>query len=339
MLGTSRHVHRLFSIAPLKVEAFKYAVRNVSSKRSCSLISVPISLGQPHIGADYSPARLKEAGLIKLVKGLNWNVNEIPDIVAAENINTNSASTKTLTSTKAKNIAQVGHTSENVYKTVLKEAKTDDFVLILGGDHCIPIGTITGLKEARPNMGVVWVDAHADLNTPESSNSGNMHGMPLGFLMGLVENVQRYPSMDWFKPCLNPSEIVYIGLRDLDEFEKVMIKKLGIKAYTMYDVDRIGIGRVMAEIEEYFKEKQHIHLSYDIDALDPVFAPHTGTAVTGGLTFREGNFICEYLYNTGKMTSMELVEININLAQHLDPKTTIDMSLTILGSTMGKSIL
>ena len=308
---------------------------------ACSLISVPLSLGQPFVGADHSPRLLKEAGLLQILGDLGWRVNQLPDVEASEDKNTNkdASSTGTLSDVNAKNCNQVGATCKTVFDTVYKEAQTDNFVLVLGGDHCIPIGTISGLVKARPNTGVVWVDAHADLNTPESSGSGNMHGMPLGFLAGLVEDAKKYPSMDWFESVLAPKDIVYIGLRDLDSFERRMIKKLGIKAYTMYDIDRLGIGKVMEETEEYLKNYDNIHLSYDIDALDPVFAPSTGTAVKGGLTFREGNFICESLHNTGKMTSMELVEVNPTLHTHMDAQKTIQMGLALIGSTMGEKIL
>jgi arginase len=226
-----------------------------------------------------------------------------------------------------------------MHKKVLEEASTGNFVLILGGDHCIPIGTIGGLLQARPSTGIVWVDAHADINTPESSSSGNMHGMPLSFLLGLIDNVTAYPGLSWFNPCLKPRDIVYIGLRDLDKAEKETIHRLGIKAYTMYDIDRLGIGKVMEETNAYLADYKHLHLSYDIDALDPFFAPHTGTAVRGGLTFREGNFICEALSESGRLTSMELVEVNPSLHQDMDSKLTIDMALTLIGSTMGQRIL
>ena len=333
-------LRRLCAKVPFHTRSLHYS-RPVQSSKTCSLISIPISIGQPKDGADDAPRVLKEAGLLNLLEfKLGWSVKQLPDITATTSTSdTNKDPSQTLALVTAKNCAQVGSTCEEVYKGVYEQAKTDNFVLIHGGDHCIPIGTISGIVNARPNTGVIWVDAHADLNTPVASNSGNMHGMPLGFLTGLVEDAQRYPSMDWFKPCLGFKDIVYIGLRDLDTFEKEMIKKHNIKAYTMYDIDQLGIGKVMDEINEYFSTKDNLHLSYDIDALDPMFAPHTGTAVRGGLTFREGNFICKYLHNTGKMTSMELVEINPLLRPDVDKNQTVDMAMALLGSTMGEKVL
>lgn len=311
---------------------------NINCERrlnTVSLISVPLNLGQPFLGPDLSPILLKDHGLLKLLANCGWRVHTQPDVVSSisfrNGINENTEN--------AKNCAEVGAVSEKVSQQVYQNALKDVFVLILGGDHCISIGTVPGILKARPNTGIVWVDAHADINTPLTSSSGNMHGMPLGLLLGQYAEVKKLPNFSWFEPCLNPSDIVYIGLRDLDAPEKMMIKKLGIKAYTMYDIDKIGIGKVMEEVVSYLKNKDSIHLSYDIDAIDPFFAPHTGTAVRGGLTFREGNFICESLYASGKLKSMELVEVNPSLHGGVDPKATIEMATTLIGSTMGQSIL
>ena len=307
--------------------------KSTSNQKQCSLLSVPISLGQPFMGPDRSPGMLMNNGLLKMLGDCGWRVAVVPEITP------DAAAPKALDSPNAKNCSQVGSVCERIYNKVLEHAKMDNFLLILGGDHCIPIGTIPGIVKARPSTGVVWVDAHADINTPQTSNSGNMHGMPLAFLLGLVENAQSYPSMQWFRPCLQPRDIVYIGLRDLDLGEKEAIKRLGIKTFTMYDVDRLGIGAVMEQTAAYLDKHKKIHLSFDIDALDPFFAPSTGTAVRGGLTFREGNFICEHLYASGKLASMELVEVNPSLHSDVDAKKTIDMSMTLLGSTMGQQIL
>ena len=309
-----------------------------TSSKTVSVISVPCNLGQPFLGPDQGPKLLIESGLFGLLADCDYRIKQIPDILPIVTHESN-ADVKLMAARNARNSLQVGLTSEVVHQKVFEEAKTDHFLLILGGDHCISIGTISGIKAARKSTGIVWVDAHGDINTPRTSGSGNMHGMPLGFLTGLVDDHQSYPGFAWFNPCVHPRDVVYIGLRDLDAGEKANIKKSGIKAYTMYDVDEKGIGTIMKETAEYLKSYDHIHLSYDIDSLDPFFAPHTGTAVRGGLTFREGNFICEYLHASGRLTSMELVEVNPSLHQDIDPKHTIDVALTLIGSTMGKTIL
>ena len=304
---------------------------------TASVMSVPISLGQPFLGPDRSPGLLMDKGLIQLLGNCGWRVSLVPEITSSSS--GESASSDVGSNLNAKNCAEVGRVCEDLFKVTREQATTGNFLLILGGDHCIPIGTIPGIKAARPKTGVVWVDAHADINTPSSSGSGNMHGMPLAFLLGLVDNASSLPSMQWFKPCLEPKDIVYIGLRDLDTPEKLAIKRLGIKAFTMYDVDRLGIGKVMEQTADHLSKHESLHLSYDIDALDPVFAPSTGTAVRGGLTFREGNFICEYLAASGKLTSMELVEVNPSLHSDLDANKTVEMALTLIGSAMGQTIL
>jgi len=317
-------------LAVKRVHAATLQTRSVGG--TASVLSVPISLGQPFLGPDRSPGMLMDKGLIKMLAECGWRVQILPEI------SSNDAAVKE-NQLNAKNCELVGETCERIYKVVSDVARSDNFLLILGGDHCIPIGTIPGLVAARPSTGVVWVDAHADINTPATSSSGNMHGMPLGFLLGLVSNVSTYPSLQWFKPCLNPKDIVYIGLRDLDGPEKMAIKRLGIKAFTMYDVDKLGIGKVMEQTCDHLSKHQNLHLSYDIDALDPFFAPSTGTAVRGGLTFREGNFICEYLAESGKLSSMELVEVNPSLHSDMDSKQTVEMALTLIGSAMGQKIL
>jgi len=304
-----------------------------------SVFSIPINLGQPYLGPDKSPSLIYNSGLLKLLGNCGWRVKQIPEISSSSDSNIISQLNHDELNYNARNINQIGQVCNRIYNDISKEADSNNFILVLGGDHCIPIGTIPGLLSKRPNTGIVWVDAHADINSPETSSSGNMHGMPLSFLLGLVKDYNRIPSMTWFQPCLNPSDIVYIGLRDLDEPEKKIIKQLGIKAFTMYDIDKYGIGLVMDKCLDYFKDKTNIHLSFDIDALDPFYAPSTGTAVRGGLTFREGNYICETLSLSKKMTSMELVEVNPSLHSDMDAKTTIDMAMTLIGSTMGQTIL
>jgi arginase len=306
------------------------------TNNTVSLVSIPLAIGQPYVGPDTSPNLLKKNGLLQLLGDCGWRVDQMPDVLE---VTSNDVGSIDMSNLNAKNCASIGATCEVAAKVIYEKAMDDNFILILGGDHSIPIGTIPGLMKARPNTGVVWVDAHADINVPKSSPSGNMHGMPVSFLMGLVEEAKKYPSMSWFEACLKPQDLCYIGLRDLDTPEKELIRSLGIKAYSMYDVDRLGIGMVMEQTKDYFADKSHLHMSYDIDALDPFFAPSTGTAVRGGLTFREGNFICESLCETGKLASLELVEVNPSLHSNVDAQSTVDMALTLLGSSMGQRIL
>eukprot|EP01041_Mallomonas_annulata_P002860 gene2860-5622_t len=305
----------------------------IRNPRTVSVISVPINLGQPRLGPDLTPSALFQHGLANLLSSCNWRIEQIPECVLS-----NHTRVEDIERINAKNCDEVGSVCRKLYTQVQNEIQKGNFILILGGDHCIPIGSIPAIMHNRPNTGIIWVDAHGDINTPSTSPSGNMHGMPLAFLLGLVENAKTLPSMEWFEPCLSPQDIIYIGLRDLDPGEKAIIKKLGIKTYTMYDVDKYGIGHIMEECKKYFSTK-NIHLSFDIDAVDPFFAPHTGTAVRGGLTFREANYICEALAETGNLTSMELVEVNPSVHNHQPSTLTLEMALTLIGSTLGQRIL
>lgn len=310
----------------------------LNSGRVCSVWSIPINLGQPLLGPDKAPSLLQKAGLNNILKQCDWRVDIQPPFEAAP------VSHTVHDFPSAKNIDQIGRTCKTICDTMTNyiAQNEDNFHLILGGDHCIPIGTIPALVSRRPNTGVIWVDAHADVNTPPLSSSGNVHGMPVAFLLGLIENCQKLPSFDWYKPCLKPEDIVYIGLRDVDEPEKETIRKLGIKAFSMHDIDRYGIGMVMEKTLQYLAHKDHIHVSYDIDALDPFYAPATGTAVRGGLTFREGNFVCEMAYSTGKLSSFELVEVNPTVNTQLfigASNDTVEMAMTLIASAMGKQLL
>jgi arginase len=172
-----------------------------------------------------------EGGLANTLTDLGWRI-DIVDPSLFDQSRYDKAGYDNSSNPKNCNIA--GKAMKDIEDTVYEHAHNkENFLLMLGGDHSIPIGTIAAVKRARPNTGIVWVDAHADINTPKTSGSGNLHGMPLGFLLGLVEDVQALPSFDYFEPCLQPSDIVYIGLRDVDKEEKRVIKELGIKAFTV----------------------------------------------------------------------------------------------------------
>lgn len=179
--------------------------------KTTSLISLPVSLGQPLLGPDRSPSMLMDNGLLSMLGNLGWRVLQAPDIISTA---MKHDSFNDIHTPKAKNCAQVGQICQKIYDQVSEHAATDNFLLILGGDHCIPIGTIPAIIKHRPSTGVVWVDAHADINTPQTTMSGNMHGMPVSFLLNEVQNVQSLPSMSWFNPpYLKPRDIVYVGLR------------------------------------------------------------------------------------------------------------------------------
>lgn len=244
-----------------------------------------------------------------------------------------------------KNVDYVSRVTELVHAKVKKACKKGHLALTLGGDHSIGIATVSGSIAAYPNLGVIWVDAHADINTPETTESGNLHGCPVSFLMGLGSPVKQFA---WLKPCLKKSNIVYIGLRDVDAGtqslhnlgEKKLLKDNNIRAYSMHDIDKYGIAEVMKRTFEYLGPKNPIHLSFDVDALDPTVAPATGTPVRGGLTFREGHFICEEVFDTGRLVSMDMVEVNPELGEtDIAKKTTVQIGCSLIRAAMGESLL
>lgn len=226
----------------------------------------------------------------------------------------------------------VSAVTRQLSQQVYEHARQGRYVLTLGGDHSIAIGTISGTAKAikerlSQEMAVIWVDAHADINTPETSGSGNIHGMPVAFLAGLATE-KREDVFGWLQEDqrISLKKLVYIGLRDVDRGEKSILRDNGIKAFSMHDVDkygwssiswpgssglltlnRHGIGRVMEMALGHIGTDTPIHLSFDVDALDPQWAPSTGTPVRGGLTLREGDFIAECVHETGNLIAMDLV--------------------------------
>lgn len=246
---------------------------------------------------------------------------------------------------RAKNSLIVGEGTHKLAQVVEGTIGRGEFPLILGGDHSIGLGSLAAVLKARPDVGIIWVDAHADLNTPMTSPSGNMHGMPVGLLMdGVMDLDNLPPGCEWVKdyPRLSPDSIVYVGLRDVDTGERKLIHDLNIKAFTMTDIDHYGIGGVMDAAMDHLLQKDSnrpLHLSYDIDAVDPSFAPATGTTVRGGLTFREAHFVAEMVAQSGNLASAEIVELNPNLSDDSGADETVDLGLQIVTSLMGKSII
>jgi len=231
---------------------------------------------------------------------------------------------------------------------VESKLKMGRFPLILGGDHSIGIGSLAGILRAKPDTGVIWVDAHADLNVPSVSESGNMHGMPLGLMMKeLISDRSVIPGLEWLEegtnpPHLAPDSLVYVGLRDIDKAERQFIRQLGIRTFTMYDIDHLGIGRVMdLALEHLLKKKpdRPLHLSYDIDAVDPLHAPATGTAVRGGLTWREAHFVAEYVVKSGALSSAEIVEVNATLSNDAGATSTVELGHQLVNALLGEAIL
>lgn len=243
-----------------------------------------------------------------------------------------------------KNPRAVSAVTQKLSSQVYEHAREGRFVLTLGGDHSIAIGTVSGTAKAirerlGRDMAVIWVDAHADINTPETSDSGNIHGMPVAFLTGLATDETDQP-FGWIADDqkISTAKLVYIGLRDVDRGEKKILRDHNIKAFSMHDIDRHGIGKVMDMALGWIGRDTPIHLSFDVDALDPMWAPSTGTPVRGGLTLREGDFIAESVHETGNLVALDLVEVNPSLEKE-GVSETVRAGVSIVRCALGDTLL
>eukprot|EP00456_Euglypha_rotunda_P051469 TRINITY_DN41574_c0_g1_i2.p1 TRINITY_DN41574_c0_g1~~TRINITY_DN41574_c0_g1_i2.p1 ORF type:complete len:341 (+),score=22.47 TRINITY_DN41574_c0_g1_i2:74-1096(+) len=318
----------------------------IKSPLTVSIIGAPLGHGQPLQGVDDGPGLLRGRGLCKKLEQDGWIVEDTGDLQFEMPLDdtTPKEDTTVFDFPSVRWARAVGEANRKIARATYVNARDGKFVLTLGGDHSLAIGSISGILRARPNIGLVWVDAHADLNSPDTSSSGNIHGMVLSYLMN-YNRTRSTPGFEWMNaiPVLKPSRLVYVGLRDVDRPEKQMIKELGIKAFTIFDVDRYGIGQVMIRAIEHITSRQSnpIHLSFDIDSIDPTFAPSTGTRVSGGLTYREGYYIAESLAQTGLLTSMDMVEVNPKLGPdpEADAEVTADLANGLIASALGNTII
>lgn len=240
-------------------------------------------------------------------------------------------------------IQTVGNGVKQLKEVFERKAGEGKFCLVLGGDHTIGTGSLAGMLSVHPDAGIIWVDAHADINTPDCSSSGNMHGMPISFLMrGLVDSA-KVPGFEWLVdgPTMKPEQLVYVGLRDVDVPERRIIRELGIKAFSMQEVDRYGIGKTMEMALDHLcgKKQRPLHMSYDIDAVDPVVAPSTGTKVRGGLTWREAHYVAEAVAETNLLVGLDMVEVNPSLSPGAGAQNTVEMALVLITSALGNRIL
>jgi len=303
-------------------------------KRGLSYIGAAFKHGQKKDGVDIGPQALRQAGLIDSLRSLCSDVRDLGDI-ASEDVLGDSTGVDILHMPRT-----VGEFNRQLAERVATEARENRFVLTIGGDHSIAIGTIIGLLRERPDLVIVWVDAHADINVPESSASGNIHGMPVSFLTALVDR-SSVPGFEWMDQTLLFDRIAYVGLRDLDPKERDFIREKNIRAYTMHEVDQLGIVRVMDEIITHLNPQgdRPFHLSFDIDGVDSALCPATGTTAPGGLTLREARYLCERLAATGKLNSMDMVEVNPILSTADGSKKTVEAASYLIQSALGRTLL
>jgi arginase len=267
------------------------------------IIGVPIDLGADRRGVDMGPSAIRYAHLHQRLEGLGYTLED------KGNIEVPILETCQITDPKLKYLDCIIPMGRRIAGAVATSIQGNRFPLVLGGDHSLSVGSIRGAAKHR-KLGVIWVDAHADFNTPETTPSGNIHGMPLAALCGLGDP-RLVCLWDETPPVIDPQRVAVVGARDLDPGEKRNLRQAGVMVQSMEQIDRLGmVTAIERAVERVSRDVDGIYLSFDMDALDPRHAPGVGTSVPGGLTFREAHLACEVLAETGKLIGMDIVEVN-----------------------------
>lgn len=302
-------------------------------KENVSIIGFPMDLGADRRGVDMGPSALRIAGLQAKLEALGYKVEDNGDIKIEI------MERQKIKNPKLKYLDEILKTSKLLAEKIEKVLEKGDFPLCIGGDHSMALGTISGIasycKKRKMRLGVIWIDAHSDMNTDETSPSGNIHGMPLAALLGL--GCDELVNILGFSPKLHPENCALIGIRSIDETEKLNIKKLKVPIYTMNDIDKLGIHRIIAKVLKQFREKvDHIHISFDLDSVDPLVAPGVGTPIPGGLSYREAHLLMETIAECGCMSSIEIAEVN-PILDHKNQSAVFTAEL--IASSMGQRII
>lgn len=296
------------------------------SGKTVRIIGVPMDLGQSQRGVDMGPSAIRYAGLAKTLQELGYQIEDSGNITIAGHYSLK-------TTTLKERIQPIREACEVAYELGRKAVAAGEIPIFLGGDHSGSIGTIGGVTHNNPT-GVIWIDAHGDFNTPSTSASCNVHGMSLAILQG--EGPAELVNVGRIGPKLQPEDVVLIGARDLDREEKKMLKESGVTVFTMRDIDEHGMHAVLLKTLAKLEHLENIHLSLDMDSMDPVSAPGVGTPSRGGITYREGELIMETLADCGKISSMDIMEINPILDVS---NQTAQMAVALTASLFGKSII
>jgi arginase len=302
-------------------------------RKKIRVIGVPLDLGQSRRGVDMGPSAVRVAGLEARLEALGHVVED------AGNVSVAIAEQKKEGSPSAKYLKEITATCTKHAELVLKTLEAGKIPIVLGGDHSMAAGTVAGVAEfhRRQNqkIGLIWIDAHSDMNTPETSPSGNVHGMPLAAIMGL--GPPELGNIFNFSPKIDPDNCVIVGVRDIDAHEKENIRKAGIDVYTMRDIDERGMRAIVEEaLRIAGRGTAGYHVSLDMDWIDPEDAPGVGTPVRGGATYREAHLAMETIADHGRMTSFEIVEVNPVIDEH---NQTAVLAVELALSAFGKKIL
>lgn len=305
----------------------------MSDKLPIHLVGVPMDLGAGRRGVGMGPAAIRIAGAVPALQALGYEVRDAGEVAVP------SPETQAAPDPQARYEPAIYHVCDRLRLRVRRALEDGEMPLVLGGDHSIAIGSVSGVAEHYRNqgqkIGLIWVDAHADMNTPETSPSGNIHGMPLATLLGM--GIPRLVDMGGFAPKVEPQNVCLIGIRNLDAQEKRLVQDSGLHAFTMRDIDERGMKSVMEEaLQHACQGTAGLHMSFDLDGMDPSQVPGVGTAVRGGINWREANLLMEMLADSGKALSVEITELNPVLdVRNESGQVAVDL----ICSAFGKRIL
>ncbi|MFD0693141.1 arginase [Paenibacillus sp. GCM10027628] len=302
---------------------------NAVKNNKISLIGVPLQYGADRIGVDMGPSAIRGSNAQQRLEALGYQIQDLGDIHVNKTIEAYAAGEK------LKHLKEIKNVNSQLCHVVAEEMGKGQFPLVLGGDHSIAIGTIKGVLQHVNKLGVIWFDAHTDVNTDETTFSGNIHGMSLAVALGYGH--PELTSIGGVEKKISPENVVIIGARSIDQGERKFLKEKGIRVFTMHDIDRNGMKQVMEEtLEIVTNGTDGVHLSLDLDGMDPGEAPGVGTPVSGGMSYRESHLAMEMLYERECLVSAEFVEVNPMLDQH---NKTAKTAVELIGSVFGERIL
>ena len=304
----------------------------LNTARAVRLLGIPMDLGQLRRGVDMGPSALRYAGLFERLTRLGYQVEDAGN-VHVPGRNERALRDQQTVHSGMRHLSAVVAACEAIYAVARDCSTTPETPIFLGGDHSIAIGTVAGTACAGP-LGLLWIDAHADFNTPQTSPSGNVHGMPVAALVGRGD--PALVDLGHPGPKLRAQEIAMIGIRDLDEEERQALINAGVHVYTMRDVDELGMAMVARRALSHLNHLPRLHVSLDMDAIDPTVASGVGTPVPGGLTYREAHLLMEIIAESGKIASLDVVEINPILDEG---NHTAELAVELVASLLGQRIL
>jgi arginase len=296
--------------------------------RPIAVIGAGLDLGAGRRGVDMGPSAIRYAGLVARLRELGR------DCVDWGNVETAVAEATEVGDERARYLSAIKATCERVAALVRTAEEEGRMPLVLGGDHSIALGTLGGLASLHGPGGLLWLDAHGDVNRPDTSPTGNVHGMPLAAVLGLAG--PDFESDAWPLPAVEPERVALVGIRSLDEGERALLRDLQAHVYTMSDVDRLGVEHVVHEALGHVAGSGFVHVSLDMDVVDPDVAPGVGTPVRGGLSYREAHLVCELIAESGLLSSLEVVEVNPILDRENE---TARLAVELVASALGARIL